>query len=86
MAVACWSVMIVITTVAFLVLWCVYCIAPFKANSNVRSSFPPLWPFLAVYVIWARFFDASPEHGGRMSPWFRSWRFWKYFADYYPAS
>lgn len=21
-----------------------------------------------------------------MSPWFRSMRFWKYFADYYPAS
>ncbi|KAG6877538.1 hypothetical protein C0993_006231 [Termitomyces sp. T159_Od127] len=70
LAVAGWSVMIVITTVAFLLL----------------CSIPPLWPLLGIYMIWVRFFDKSPEHGGRMSPWFRSLRYWKYFADYYPAS
>ncbi|KAG6840505.1 hypothetical protein C0991_006302 [Blastosporella zonata] len=70
LAVAVWSVMIVITAVVFLLL----------------CSIPPLWPFLAIYLVWARCFDDSPEHGGRMSPWFRSLRYWKYFADYYPAS
>ncbi|RDB18532.1 Diacylglycerol O-acyltransferase 2B [Hypsizygus marmoreus] len=70
LAVAVWSVMIVITTVAFLLL----------------CSIPPLWPFLTIYLIWARCFDNSPENGGRMSSWFRSLRYWKYFAEYYPAS
>ncbi|KAG5641619.1 hypothetical protein DXG03_004642, partial [Asterophora parasitica] len=70
LAVAGWSVMIVITTVVFLLL----------------CSIPPLWPLLAIYLIWARCFDNSSENGGRMSPWFRSIRYWKYFADYYPAS
>ncbi|TFY61185.1 hypothetical protein EVG20_g7148 [Dentipellis fragilis] len=50
------------------------------------SSFPPLWPILLPYVIWALYIDKAPEHGGRLSPWFRSIRFWKYFAEYYPAS
>ncbi|KIK05706.1 hypothetical protein K443DRAFT_3707 [Laccaria amethystina LaAM-08-1] len=70
LAVAVWSVSIVITTVAFLYV----------------CSIPPLWPFLAVYLFWARCVDKSPENGGRTSQWFRSLSFWKYFADYYPAS
>jgi len=70
LAVAVWSVMIVIMTCAWLVLW----------------SFPPLWPLLTVYLIWARWIDDSPERGGRRSRWLRSSRFWMYFADYYPAS
>ena len=49
------------------------------------SSYPPLWPFLLVYMIWIHI-DSAPEHGGRLSPWFRSIRFWKFFAEYYPAS
>ncbi|KAI0794243.1 DAGAT-domain-containing protein [Fomes fomentarius] len=49
-------------------------------------SFPPLWPFLAAYWIWIAYIDKSPEHGGRLSPWFRSSRFWRHFAEYYPAS
>ncbi|KAL7280647.1 hypothetical protein ACG7TL_005586 [Trametes sanguinea] len=51
-----------------------------------QSSFPPLWPILAAYMIWVLYIDKSPEHGGRLSPWFRSMGFWRYFADYYPAS
>jgi len=70
LAVAVWSTAIVWSTFAFLIL----------------LSFPPLWPLLAVYMIWAIYIDRSPEHGGRLSPWFRSGRFWRYFADYYPAS
>ncbi|KAK7445140.1 diacylglycerol O-acyltransferase 1 [Stygiomarasmius scandens] len=70
LAVAIWSVLIVLTTVLFFLL----------------CSFPPLWPFLAAYQIWVLWIDQSPEHGGRIAPWFRRWRFWNYFADYYPAS
>ncbi|KAE9393994.1 DAGAT-domain-containing protein [Gymnopus androsaceus JB14] len=70
LAVAAWSVMIALTTVLFLFL----------------CSIPPLWPFLAAYQIWIMWIDQSPEHGGRTSRWFRELKFWKYFADYYPAS
>ncbi|KAG6817311.1 hypothetical protein H0H87_010328 [Tephrocybe sp. NHM501043] len=34
--------------------------------STVLSSIPPVWPFLAIYLVWARCLDDSPEHGGRM--------------------
>ncbi|KAF8806928.1 DAGAT-domain-containing protein [Phlegmacium glaucopus] len=70
LAVAVWSVMIIITTSAWLLL----------------CSIPPLWPLLAVYLFWSRWIDDAPEKGGRSSQWFRSSRFWRYFADYYPAS
>ncbi|KAJ8482984.1 hypothetical protein ONZ45_g14756 [Pleurotus djamor] len=70
LAVAIWSVLIVITTVTFLLL----------------CSIPPLWPPLAMYIIWVKWIDKSPENGGRTSQWFKSISFWKYFADYYPAS
>ncbi|KAH9983907.1 DAGAT-domain-containing protein [Russula compacta] len=48
-------------------------------------SYPPLWPFMIIYIIWVQI-DQAPERGGRMSPWFRTMRFWKFFAEYYPAS
>ncbi|PFH50930.1 hypothetical protein AMATHDRAFT_143758 [Amanita thiersii Skay4041] len=70
LAVAIWSVLIVIATAVFLLL----------------CSVPPLWPLLAVYLIWALYIDKMPEYGGRSSKWFRSSIFWRYFADYYPAS
>ncbi|KAF8647582.1 hypothetical protein AX16_006604 [Volvariella volvacea WC 439] len=70
LAVAIWSVCIIITSSTFFYL----------------CSFPPLWPILAIYMIWVLWIDKSPENGGRSSRWFRSSRFWKYFADYYPAS
>jgi len=69
-AVAMWSVMIVAATSVWLIL----------------CSIPPLWPILAVYFIWVRCIDTSPEHGGRASQWLRSSRFFRYFAEYYPAS
>lgn len=49
------------------------------------SSFPFLWPILAVYMLFV-YIDKAPEHGGRSNQWFRSCLFWRYFADYYPAS
>ncbi|KAF7985775.1 hypothetical protein HWV62_391 [Athelia sp. TMB] len=70
LAVAVWSTLIPAMIAAFLMLW----------------SIPPLWPLLVVYLLWIHCFDNSPDHGGRRSPWFRSMRFWNYFADYYPAS
>ncbi|KAI0034470.1 DAGAT-domain-containing protein [Vararia minispora EC-137] len=68
--VALWSTVIIVVTFLFLLL----------------CSFPPLWPFLIAYIIWMLYIDAAPESGGRLSPWFRSLPFWKYFAEYYPAS
>ncbi|EGN97010.1 hypothetical protein SERLA73DRAFT_185286 [Serpula lacrymans var. lacrymans S7.3] len=70
MVVAVWSVMIPITCFVWLML----------------CSIPALWPFLIAYLLWMFLIDNSPELGGRLSPWFRSLSFWKYFADYYPAS
>ncbi|KZT00590.1 DAGAT-domain-containing protein [Laetiporus sulphureus 93-53] len=70
LAVAVWSTVIVWSTFVFLIL----------------LSYPPLWPFLAAYMLWVHVLDKSPEKGGRLSAWFRSGRFWRYFADYYPAS
>ncbi|KAI0766022.1 DAGAT-domain-containing protein [Irpex lacteus] len=69
LSVAVWSTGIVIATFLWLFLW----------------SYPPLWPFLALYLLFI-YVDPSPEHGGRLSPWFRRGRFWRYFAEYYPAS
>ncbi|KAI0322792.1 diacylglycerol acyltransferase-domain-containing protein [Amylostereum chailletii] len=68
--VALWSTMIMISTALFLFL----------------CSFPSLWPFILAYLCWLGCIDGAPEHGGRMSHWFRSISFWKYFAEYYPAS
>ncbi|KAH7918005.1 DAGAT-domain-containing protein [Leucogyrophana mollusca] len=70
MMVAMWSVMIPMTSFIFLML----------------CSIPSLWPFIAAYLFWMFCIDKSPEHGDRLSPWFRSLKLWKYFADYYPAS
>ncbi|KAI0684976.1 DAGAT-domain-containing protein [Cytidiella melzeri] len=69
LSVAIWSTGIVISTF----LWLILC------------SYPPLWPFLALYALFI-VLDPSPENGGRLSPWFRRGRFWRYFAEYYPAS
>ncbi|KAJ7623639.1 DAGAT-domain-containing protein [Roridomyces roridus] len=70
LVVAVWSVVILLGVSVFLFL----------------CSYPPLWPFLCIYQIWALWIDKSPEHGGRTSDWFRRLKFWTYFADYYPAS
>jgi hypothetical protein len=48
------------------------------------SSYPPLWPLCALYVLFI-FLDRSPERGGRPTAWVRKARFWRYFAEYYPA-
>jgi hypothetical protein len=56
------------------------------AHFGVPRSIPPLWPLLIAYLLWILYIDNSADHGGRSSPWFRSMRFWRYFADYYPSS
>ena len=55
-------------------------------NDVVCSSMPPLWPFIVAYIVWVMWIDKAPERGGRMSHSFRSISFWRYFAEYYPAS
>jgi len=70
LAVAVWSVLLLVMMCLFLFL----------------CSVPPLWPPIFVYLLWIRYFDRSPEHGGRWSEWFRGARFFKYFAEYYPSS
>ena len=94
-AVALWTSMIPICFSFTLLLLYVYIYAFTVENQPslklvvamvaAYSSYPPLWPFLLVYMIWIHI-DSAPEHGGRLSPWFRSIRFWKFFAEYYPAS
>ncbi|KIM68227.1 hypothetical protein SCLCIDRAFT_1186762 [Scleroderma citrinum Foug A] len=70
LSVAVWSTCFVLCTSLFLYL----------------CSIPALWPLIAVYLVWMTWIDKSPEHGTRLSPWFRSLKIWEYFADYYPAS
>ncbi|KAI6164526.1 diacylglycerol acyltransferase-domain-containing protein [Pisolithus thermaeus] len=70
LAVAVWSTVLIICISLFLYL----------------CSIPPLWPFIAVYLVWMSWIDKSPVHGTRLSPWFRSLKIWRYFAEYYPAS
>ncbi|KAH8833335.1 diacylglycerol acyltransferase-domain-containing protein [Flagelloscypha sp. PMI_526] len=70
LAVAAFSVMIP-CSIAFFIFLC---------------SFPPLWPFLAAYMIWIHFIDTAPVRGGRPSRRFRALPWFQYIADYYPAS
>ncbi|KAI6130195.1 diacylglycerol acyltransferase-domain-containing protein [Pisolithus croceorrhizus] len=70
LAVAVWSTVLIICISLFLYL----------------CSIPALWPFIAVYLVWMSWMDKSPVHGTRLSPWFRSLKIWRYFAEYYPAS
>ena len=79
LAVAVWSVSIVITTVAFLYVWYVpLLLSPslvWMIDLGTCSYLLPLWPLLAVYLFWVRCIDKSPENGGRTSQWFRSLSF-----------
>ncbi|KAF8579951.1 DAGAT-domain-containing protein [Ramaria rubella] len=68
-AVALWALMMPITLSVFFLL----------------CSFPPLWPFIVLYLIWA-YFDPAPERGGRPQRWVRELSFWRHFAAYYPVS
>ncbi|KAF9016180.1 DAGAT-domain-containing protein [Hymenopellis radicata] len=49
-------------------------------------SYPALWPLLLAYLIWIHYIDKASVHGARPSPWFRRISWWRYFANYYPAS
>jgi hypothetical protein len=98
MAVAIWSVLMPLMLCVFLLLWYVQDCAVYAWRVDLcmtlwvsvfvelTSSIPPLWPLLVAYLLWIHYIDNSSDHGGRRNPWFRSIRFWRYFADYYPAS
>ncbi|KAI0050984.1 DAGAT-domain-containing protein [Auriscalpium vulgare] len=70
---------------AMVAIWSTSIVTTF-ALTLFLCSFPPLWPFMLMYVIWLNYIDQAPEHGGRMSHRFRKMAWWKYFAEYYPAS
>jgi len=62
--------------------------SPFLLSLDVFGdrSFPPLWPILTIYLVWSLWIDNASETGGRPSNFVRSLPFWRYFADYYPAT
>jgi len=46
-----------------------------------------LWWITSIYLFWALVIDKhTAERGGRVSEWVRSWTWWKYVRDYFPAS
>ena len=49
-------------------------------------TFKFLWPLAIVYLTWIAMFDKAPERGGRIIPWWRNWRGWNYFAQYFPMT
>uniref|UniRef100_A0AC34FEZ2 Acyltransferase n=1 Tax=Panagrolaimus sp. ES5 TaxID=591445 RepID=A0AC34FEZ2_9BILA len=44
---------------------------------------PPLWGILIFYSIWWYRDRETPWKNGRPSQWVRSWKAWKYCADYF---
>uniref|UniRef100_A0A8C5QKH2 Acyltransferase n=1 Tax=Leptobrachium leishanense TaxID=445787 RepID=A0A8C5QKH2_9ANUR len=46
--------------------------------------FSRFWALALLYGIWLYFDWDTPSRGGRRSQWVRSWRVWKYFAEYFP--
>lgn len=50
----------------------------------VLSTYKFLWPVLIAYVTFV-YIDKSPEAGGRRFESARSWKCWKYLADYFPV-
>jgi 2-acylglycerol O-acyltransferase 2 len=85
LCVTLYSLSLVLSVALYLLLWCVPGRRA-RARAHLRRSYPPLWPALLAYTLWARYVDDAPEHGGRFSPWVRGCRFFKNWAGYYPAS
>lgn len=52
---------------------------------SARSSIPPLWPLITIYLIWM-WFDDAHESGGRRVEYIRRLSVFKYFAQYFPVS
>ncbi|KIY70162.1 diacylglycerol acyltransferase [Cylindrobasidium torrendii FP15055 ss-10] len=70
LAVLVWALLMAVTQT----LWIFLC------------SIPALWPILLAYYIWIHYIDRAPARGGRTSKWLRNSKWWRYYADYYPAS
>ncbi|KAG0371046.1 diacylglycerol O-acyltransferase 1 [Gamsiella multidivaricata] len=45
-----------------------------------------LWPLIIMYLLWILMLDQAPEKGGRRVQWWRNWRGWKNFAQYFPMT
>ncbi|KAI9497810.1 hypothetical protein BDB00DRAFT_540988 [Zychaea mexicana] len=48
------------------------------------AAIPVFWPLAIAYVIWL-WMDQAPIRGGRRRELARTWSYWRYFADYFPA-
>lgn len=54
--------------------------------STYLVLFSSIWSAVLLYIAWAYLVDnETGERGGRRSEWVRSWVWWKYFKDYFPA-
>ncbi|KAG0320795.1 diacylglycerol O-acyltransferase 1 [Dissophora globulifera] len=45
-----------------------------------------MWPIVIIYLLWILMLDQAPERGGRRVQWWRNWRGWTYFAQYFPMT
>ncbi|KAF9346430.1 diacylglycerol O-acyltransferase 1 [Mortierella sp. AD094] len=45
-----------------------------------------LWPLVIMYLLWILMLDQAPERGGRRIEWWRNWRGWTHFAQYFPMT
>ena len=50
-----------------------------------------MWPYTIIFALlylgWAYILNwQTPSQGGRMMPWFRRLKWWKYFCGYFPIS
>eukprot|EP00123_Amoebidium_parasiticum_P005843 comp16936_c0_seq1/m.15517 comp16936_c0_seq1/g.15517 ORF comp16936_c0_seq1/g.15517 comp16936_c0_seq1/m.15517 type:complete len:445 (-) comp16936_c0_seq1:24-1358(-) len=66
-------------------VWMYIMMLPICWILNLVCLFNPfLWVMYIPYLIFI-FFDTAPEHGGRISMWFRRVGWWRNFRDYFPA-
>ncbi|KAG0211779.1 diacylglycerol acyltransferase [Mortierella sp. GBAus27b] len=45
-----------------------------------------MWPLIISYLLWVLVLDQAPERGGRRVEWWRNWRGWQYFAQFFPMT
>lgn len=69
------------------VLWHTISIPLFVTLFFITLAIPIFWIFAVPYLIYL-FTDRTPSNGKvtqRYSNWFRSWKIWKYFCNYFPV-
>eukprot|EP00744_Colponema_vietnamica_P001466 GILI01002429.1.p1 GENE.GILI01002429.1~~GILI01002429.1.p1 ORF type:complete len:335 (-),score=75.92 GILI01002429.1:72-1076(-) len=68
----------------------VFCWLTMQLSCIVMTIFllfnPFTSPFLLGYLLWAIFIDKAPQTGSRRYEWFRKFKWWQLFRDYFPTS